>query len=647
MSNEHSLPMSATTTPPPPASVRLTQSLWQGEYLWQHSAAFRALRLEQAAGWTSELLSSYYARLAANSKKSSSDGGSGRASLSTATASASLSRTGASNRGGTVYANHDVNDLSARYAHHADSVFGPLATALERRTGGTSTTTVDDSSVRDELLFLDIGAAPGGVTRFFTQIRNWKGVAVTLSEAEGGIPMAPAVMARCAATVMWNPAFRAQCEKNEEAAVASATGSSVLSASESDQHRRHERREMGIFDFVEASIFDEELVPKIVAAASNDLVTKRRPETTRDGGRGAASRQKNAAGATTEEFTAAVSAVGLFDFCNAGAVSDFGQRDAVSVGSSAATASASSLQGMNAEEEACGDGGGGVGETVAANATNALRPAVAPTTGGSMVVNGFSASEPAPHLTFLAPQLATALQLVKPGGTVVFVWGLLECSSFYLLLHFIQALGISNDIQLLPTMHAKKPPVYVALKNVTPVAEKIELLRRAMEQLPAAFWFLLPFPLTPSASDDGLESAAKESCASELLLATNILSIGEPVASGGDAVPSPNLAAGGDSATMALRRRFALAKAMHQRVAQQVEALMERRRIALQSVREAAERMERQHRQALAIASQLGFRRTRTGGSKPTAEGGVQGGSANVAAGQETLKRARPTEDTA
>lgn len=76
-------------------------------------------------------------------------------------------------------------------------------------------------------------------------------------------------------------------------------------------------------------------------------------------------------------------------------------------------------------------------------------------------------TEIVPWFMLLRPQLRLALQYIAPGGSIVLVYGVPHCASFFIFLHALRlCLGKGLHIRLFETMHLSKAPVYVLLENV-------------------------------------------------------------------------------------------------------------------------------------------------------------------------------------
>lgn len=287
---------------------------WQ-EHLAVTSEAYRRLKAEQVAGWSSPSLDAFY--------KKDKDTAAPRHTQRQA--------------GTTAFHDADTERQAKRYRDHVARIFAgdPL---LSQSVGMLGKRT-----------FLDLGASPGGVTRYFHDDLGWVGTAVSLAERDGGIRMEP--------------------------------------PKENPKH----------YIFVEGSILDDTLGDMLQNKARLQLHS--------------------------------------CDFCNAGAVQDYGQR---------------------ADEAS---------ETAPPADTTHL-----------------------PWIAFLAPQLKMCLQFVKPGGSVMFVFGLSDCGSLMLLLHYLGPM-VRGGIHVLPTMHVAKSPVYVLLSNVHYDEASYRDLSAALER-PKGHWLL-------------------------------------------------------------------------------------------------------------------------------------------------------------
>ena len=298
--------MSSDTAQDPPA-VPVPGKAWQRwqEHLTLVSVPYQQMKQEQVTGWNSPVLDAFYKREGAPQQQ----------------------------RGTTAFRGADTDNQAERYRRHAQKIFSGdplLATSVAVPTSRT---------------FLDLGASPGGITRYFHDDLRWQGTAVSLAEKDGGIHMEPP------------------------------------------------RAVPPHYCFVEGSILDKSLLDVL--------------ETTHK-----VSRQS-------------------CDFCNAGAVQDYGQRE---------------------------EGGVGADDTAL------------------------------PWITFLSFQLKLCLQFVKPGGSIMFVFGLSDCGSLMLLLHLLRPM-VRGGVRVLPTMHLAKPPVYILLSDVHYDAAAFESLSNAFD-MPKEYWLL-------------------------------------------------------------------------------------------------------------------------------------------------------------
>ncbi|KPI84868.1 hypothetical protein ABL78_6073 [Leptomonas seymouri] len=176
-------------------------------YLHENSVAFRTLQAERERGWQSSALDAWYARrqtpvrpssvshhTSENKNVSTTPGASTypAAVAAAASASGSLVPTGSDASasgttpaaGTTSFAEADVAVLAERYRQHARRITQLAASSFFTKSAPSA----------EPPLFLDLGCAPGGVTKYLLEDLKWRGVGVTLASANGGIEVDPALI---------------------------------------------------------------------------------------------------------------------------------------------------------------------------------------------------------------------------------------------------------------------------------------------------------------------------------------------------------------------------------------------------------------------------------------------------------------------
>lgn len=172
-------PPTASASPeqqqPPAAPLYLAAQRWRN-YLLAHSLAFRRLHEERERGWKSAALDAWYA---------------GRQASPSATTTTTTVNDGSA--GTTSFVTADVTALAERYRQHARRITQQAAPHFFRAVpahaaGGTG------MAAPPPPLFLDLGCAPGGVSKYLVHDLGWRGVGVSLSKADGGIDVDPALL---------------------------------------------------------------------------------------------------------------------------------------------------------------------------------------------------------------------------------------------------------------------------------------------------------------------------------------------------------------------------------------------------------------------------------------------------------------------
>lgn len=180
-------------------------------YLLKHSAPFRALQEERERGWKSPALDTWYARRGEPSTT---------AAAAAAVVSSSKSVQPPSGSGSaSSFVTADVRQLAERYRKHmqritqasAPAVFAPAfrresqsashslsiaASSSDGRCGEGQARDCDDRVISPPLprTFLDLGCAPGGVSKYLVRDLGWRGTGVSLADSSGGIAVDTALL---------------------------------------------------------------------------------------------------------------------------------------------------------------------------------------------------------------------------------------------------------------------------------------------------------------------------------------------------------------------------------------------------------------------------------------------------------------------
>ena len=158
-------------------------------HLLEHSATFKSLQEERERGWRSSALDAWYARrYAPTTAAAVADTAAGKNTKPLTTSKQSSSDTTAAACpaavGATSFAEADVPTLAERYRQHARRITQHAAGAFFS----------PSSSSTAPPLFLDLGCAPGGVSKYLLEDLRWRGVGVTLASTSGGIDVDPALI---------------------------------------------------------------------------------------------------------------------------------------------------------------------------------------------------------------------------------------------------------------------------------------------------------------------------------------------------------------------------------------------------------------------------------------------------------------------
>jgi hypothetical protein len=194
----HTLP-SGDTREDSESPLYSTANRWRS-YLRVHSVAYRTLQAEREQGWQSSALDAWYAQRQAPPVRHSPSNTANDA-LKSSAASPNTSSTGAAPRvaapavlaiaatpatvGTTSFVAADVCVLAERYRQHAFRITQLAAKHFFVRPPPPSAASP---------LFLDLGCAPGGVSKYLLEDLHWRGVGVTLPSTSGGIEVDPALV---------------------------------------------------------------------------------------------------------------------------------------------------------------------------------------------------------------------------------------------------------------------------------------------------------------------------------------------------------------------------------------------------------------------------------------------------------------------
>ncbi|AIN99323.1 hypothetical protein LPMP_262110 [Leishmania panamensis] len=401
------------------ASLYLTAQRWRS-YLLEHSAAFRRLQEERERGWRSAALDEWYTRRLANMTPSSTTGAT-IASPSRPTFELAVKHGTQVGNGTTAFVNADVAALAKRYQQHARRIMqhaaGTFFTALPRVSSlGSSNAAVNLAPSAP--LFLDLGCAPGGVSKYLVEDLGWRGVGVTLASADGGIDMDPLLLQECARSdasfvLLDGDVTQPPSTWSRSVAYAHAEGENYAT---------------------DVSAPSSSSAPSTVCEADALLLS-------------------------VLLFKSHSSSEPRFHFVNGGAVLDHGQRQRWDRAEEAALGSALMPNcGVSAR--------GGVNCEDASSATSL--PSTCAETAAPIL----------PWFSLLVPQLRTALTYVATGGALMLVHGAPHCASLFILMRCMEEVvdvapatsssAGRGSVHVLETMHLAKAPIYVLWTGVRP-----------------------------------------------------------------------------------------------------------------------------------------------------------------------------------
>ncbi|KAH9577741.1 hypothetical protein LSM04_002044 [Trypanosoma melophagium] len=147
------------------------------KYLRESSTIFCELERERIAGWNSKALDDWYQQ-----RQQTQNKGSGNHSNVT-------------NAPTTSFAGTDVAKLCDRYCTHASRILTSAApeyftshpTIRRKQQQEQGVKQIQKDEEETPPTFLDLGSAPGGVSKFLVTQLHWSGVGVSLPESRGGI----------------------------------------------------------------------------------------------------------------------------------------------------------------------------------------------------------------------------------------------------------------------------------------------------------------------------------------------------------------------------------------------------------------------------------------------------------------------------
>ncbi|KAG5499664.1 hypothetical protein JIQ42_05140 [Leishmania sp. Namibia] len=403
------------------ATLYLTAQRWRS-YLLEHSVAFRQLQEERERGWRSVALDEWYARRQAKSAPSLPTDATVTNS-SRSTPELVVRREAEKGDGTTAFVTVDVALLAERYRQHARRITQHAASDFftpVRKAASPSSSDAAMHPVSPAPLFLDLGCAPGGVSKYLVQDLGWRGVGVTLASADGGIEMDPLLLHespwRAASFVLLDGDItQPPSTWSLSASYAPVDGKNCSTSSSAQSPPR-----------APSTVFTADVLPLSASLFASNAVVEPR-----------------------------------FHFVNGGAVLDHGQRQRWDGAGEAALASASVPSGSLARDASLR---GGV-EYGDASPTGSLPPSCV-----------HAAAPILPWFSLLVPQLKTALSYVATGGALMLVHGAPHCASLFILMRCMEdVVGIAPStpssarrgrVHVLETMHLAKAPVYVLWTDV-------------------------------------------------------------------------------------------------------------------------------------------------------------------------------------
>ncbi|CAG9576540.1 conserved hypothetical protein [Leishmania major strain Friedlin] len=419
--------------PPPPAATAaegdvsatlyLTAQRWRS-YLLEHSVAFRRLQEERERGWRSAALDEWYARRQADTTRSLATSAT-VASPSRLASELAVKRGTQAGEGTTAFVNADVTVLAERYRQHARRITQHVAGAFFRaapKVNSSESSTADEKPVSSAPLFLDLGCAPGGVSKYLVEDLGWRGVGVTLARADGGIEMDPLLLRKSTCgdasfVLLDGDVTQPPSTWNRSAACALMEGESCAT----------EMQAQAGFG-ASSAVYTADVLPLSASL-----------------------------------FKSNSAAAPRFHFVNGGAVLDHGQRQRRERAEEVTLASASVLSGGVMLRASASGGADYVATSLTDSSPSACAQAAAPIL---------------PWFSLLVPQLKTALTYVATGGALMLVHGAPHCASMFILMRCMEeVVGVAagtptsasrGRVHVLETMHLAKAPVYLLWTGVRP-----------------------------------------------------------------------------------------------------------------------------------------------------------------------------------
>lgn len=567
-------PISEETVTPADVSestdIIASASRWRG-YLLEHSPAFRELQEERELGWRSPALDAWYNQRGRPpveaTKPSTTTRSAGKAKPDDATVGSSerAEELGTRKRGRcdtcatpsgsqgtsdaartkkasalavtTSFAEADVATLAERYRVHARRIttdaaptfFRPFRGLTETSSAEAEPTTVvshshhNSSASSSVPTFLDLGCAPGGVSKYLLKDLHWTGIGVTLAPSAGGIDVDPALLQANEVALqrplrslppLSPPQFvllYGDVSASPATWCAASSSSSCPASLDTDE---------------EDSLITRAKAHRENAASHAPRLPLSPTTKTKEG----ANESPFTPGAITSS-SAPYSVLGKrFTFVNGGAVQDHGQRLLANGNAKGEMASNAVIRGLSPAHGTCALATATDGMdcmTMEANESACVQSEVADGIGTvacpphSPVAVGAVPTPILPWLSLFVPQLELALNHVADDGAMMLVYGAPHCASFFILLHAIAhvvqpqapsspAGGSARfSVHVLETMHLIKPPVYVLWEGVRATGREREK-QRLLDALNINSPVLSPVRGTSSTNETAVHEHAQQ-----------------------------------------------------------------------------------------------------------------------------------------
>lgn len=377
------------------------RQLWHA-WLFTHVPEYRELRLELAAGWRCKALDRRFTAAQEVHRRAREE------------AAASATTTSANNESSAATADALHSSMVRKvngYANWCETTLTTAAPSVFRRyeapCSSNNNNYPNGNGSCGPPRFLDIGAAPGGMSKFLHSVLGWSGVATSLAQEAGGMPMVY-VPSQATATAA------AAIAKTAETATPTTTTANGIRGGGS-------------------------------TAALMSLLRRKAPVTSTCANAPAA---KSNSQPPSFEFLAA-------DMLTADAECKLFEGPVARVEcASCDVVIAGAVQDQTQREQAAESGDGLQNDGTTASATTE-----AATLAGSF----------ATRMTFTFAQLALAVRAVKRGGALLLVYGPSDCASLVAFAHRVLRLLVPDAatcISVLPTMHVEKTPVYILVSDV-------------------------------------------------------------------------------------------------------------------------------------------------------------------------------------